>query len=669
MKKNKNKLDVKRIVNRIKKFFIHSKLIFSENRFLFYFVVGNTFTSWLVRVLTIGNWYSLPPLFADIAVSLIVGSVALFFKNKNQFKYFIIITIFSVIINLANVVYYIYYSSFISVTFISFALTNSETGDANVVGDLLQPKVFAPLVFLIFMIVMRIIFKKREKHTINDKKIIFANIYSWVLIFVLVFLCMLKPVDYSRLYKQWNREYLVSKFGIYVYQINDVIKSVEPQMASLFGSDKANKEINDFYDELLNIEHKNNKYSNIYKDKNVIAIHAESMQNAVIGLKINGQLVAPNLTKLANNGLYFSNFYSQVSFGTSSDTEFTLATSLLPVTNGTVFINYSDREYESMYKELKNDGYYIFSMHANTGDFWNRNIMHKNLGYDYFYDKASYDVDETIGFGLSDRSFILQSVDKIEELAKEHDKYYGTLITLSNHTPFDYNDLFGEFDVSMIVDGIKYPYLEGTKLGNYFKSVHYADQQLGLLVEELKNRGLLDDTIIMIYGDHDARISTSSWSKYYNYDYTTDSVYEEDDSRYKELDYYWQELNRSVPFIIYSSEEKYVENVSDVMGMYDVSPTLGNMMGFNNIYALGHDIFDIKDKNIVVLPNGNFITNLIYYNDNKGEYKPLTNAAISDDYVEECKEYSQKMIKISDDIIVYDYFKKLNSKNEYEVEK
>ena len=113
------------------------------------------------------------------------------------------------------------------------------------------------------------------------------------------------------------------------------------------------------------------------------------MQRALINMKINGREVTPNLNKLTNSGIYFDNFYSQVSFGTSSDTEFTFATSLLPVSGGTVFINYADRDYRSYYQLLKNKGYYIFSMHANTGDFWNRNRMHQNLGYDKFYDKMA----------------------------------------------------------------------------------------------------------------------------------------------------------------------------------------------------------------------------------------------------------------------------------------
>ena len=103
-------------------------------------------------------------------------------------------------------------------------------------------------------------------------------------------------------------------------------------------------------------------------------------------------------------------------------------------------------------------------------------------------------------------------------------KFYATLITLSNHTPFEDTDKYGYYDVSMTVDGVKYDYMENTKLGNYFKSVHYADEQIGLLIEELEKENMLDDTVIVIYGDHDARISKSEWDRFYNYDYRTNDV-------------------------------------------------------------------------------------------------------------------------------------------------
>ncbi|MEG1313296.1 MAG: sulfatase-like hydrolase/transferase, partial [Bacilli bacterium] len=90
--------------------------------------------------------------------------------------------------------------------------------------------------------------------------------------------------------------------------------------------------------------------------------------------KFNNIEVTPFLNKLSKNGLYFSNFYAQESVGTSSDSEFTLNSSLLPASNGTVFINYFNRNYLTIPKLLKKQDYYSFSMHGNDGAFWNRNV-------------------------------------------------------------------------------------------------------------------------------------------------------------------------------------------------------------------------------------------------------------------------------------------------------
>ena len=125
--------------------------------------------------------------------------------------------------------------------------------------------------------------------------------------------------------------------------------------------------------------------SEMGKGKNIIVIHAESIQNFLLDTQFNGEYVTPNLRKLANEGLYFSNFYAQESVGTSSDTEFTFNTSLMPANSGTVFISYWDREYVTIPKLLKEKGYYTFSMHGNNCTFWNRNNAHKSFGYDNFY--------------------------------------------------------------------------------------------------------------------------------------------------------------------------------------------------------------------------------------------------------------------------------------------
>ena len=668
----KTKID--KLIKILKDFIDKSKVVFFENQLIFYYVFGAVLNGLLLRLLTTGNIFSISPLLADFSITFAFASFYFFLGEKSKNIYLIIAMLISFLVCIVNVVYYNYFDSFISITFVSFALTNHDTGGADVVGNLIELKYFLLIIYPIFMIIINRQINKKQKAikkaiTIS-KKAVLGVVYSWALVFLLLFISTLRGVDYARLYSQWNREYLVSKFGVYVYQINDIIKSIEPKMAVMFGSDKAIKEVNEFYKDISDVA-KKNKYTDIFKGKNVITIHAESIQDAVINLKFNGKEVSPTLNKLASEGIYFSNFYPQVSLGTSSDTEFTLATSLLPVNSGTVFINYYDRKYITGYNQLADLGYYTFSMHGNTGDFWNRNIMHKNLGYQKFYEKSSYDVTEKIGFGISDKEFLTQSVSIIEEIAKQYEKYYGTLITLSNHTPFDEVEKYGDFDVSMTVKGQSYPYMEGTKLGNYFKSTHYADAQIGMFIDELDKKGLLDNTVIVIYGDHDARLSKSDWERLYNYDYTTNGILNENDENYQELDYYWYELNRNVPAIIWTKDKEfqktYAAEIKTAMGMADLMPTLGNMLGFYNKYALGNDIMSLKD-NLVIFPNGNFLTNNVYYSDSSSEYKLLKNVALDKTYVDEMKKKTDKYLKISNNIVVYDYFKKELSKEEYEVE-
>lgn len=657
-----------KIKKKIVEFFKQTKKVIKDNSLLFVFVVGTLLNDILLRAFTIGQIYKISPFVVDLFVTLIFASIYFLIKEKNRFKYLFILSIISTIVCIANSIYYSYYSSFISVTFISFAFTNTETGDANVVGNLLKLKYF----IFIWLPICLYIVNKRKKVKLKETygKEYYKFTLKWILISLIICICSLECVAYARLISQWNREYIVNNFGVYTYQISDVLKSISPSMASMLGSDKARKEINDYYDNKKNNNYYN-EYTNFFEGKNVIAVHAESMQRVNMDISFNGIDVTPNLNKLAKEGIYFSNFYSQVSFGTSSDTEFTVATGLLPSKVGTVFINYADREYVSMYNLLKEKGYTTVSMHANVGNFWNRNKMYTKLGYDYFYDKSSYEIDETIGFGLSDKSFVKQSVQKLKKLEKEKGKFYATLITLSNHTPFEDVDKYGEYDVSMSVDGVRYDYMENTKLGNYFKSSHYADAQIGLLIEELKKENMLDNTVIIIYGDHDARIEKSEWNRFYNYDYKTSSIKSSDDESYVDIDYYFYEINKKVPFIIWSNDEKFKTTLSkeikEVGGMIDVGPTIMNLLGIHNKYFLGNDLLN-KENNIVVFPNGNFVTDKVYYSELKNEYKLLKDVPIEENYIENCKTYTEKIIDVSNDIIVYNYFRKELSEVRFEKE-
>ena len=85
-------------------------------------------------------------------------------------------------------------------------------------------------------------------------------------------------------------------------------------------------------------------------------------------------------------------------------------------------------------------------------------------------------------------------------------------------------------------------------------------------------------------------------------------------------------------------------------------PTIGNMFGFYNKYALGHDIFNTRENNIVVFPNGNWVTNKMYYNSQKSAYLPLTEEEISEEEISNNVEYANRLLNVSNNIITFDLF-------------
>lgn len=634
-----------------------------------FFIISNLINGLIIRIVTVKNGLFISPLLVDLGFLILVSLLSLLIKKEKRIRYFITLSIIFNIVCIVNSIYYHYYSSFASISLIANITFASDVSDA-IVENVLK---VVDLIYIWQTITLVIIYKKTNKkeyikHKENKKKLVKTGLITSLSLFAVAALFM--PLNaWSRLYNLWNRESVVMNHGIYVYQLDDFIQSLTPKITSVLGHDKALKKVTDYYKE-NKYTPSNNEYTNIFKGKNIIVIHAESMQKFAMDLTFNNKEVTPNLNKLANEGIFFSNFYSQVGVGTSSDAEFTFNTSLMPSTKGTVFVNYFDRDYISIPKLLKEQGYYTYSMHANTGEFWNRNTMHKSLGYDKFYNKDSYTIDETIGLGLSDKSFFRQSVDIMKQIKEEENKpFYSLLIMLSNHTPFSDLALMEDYkttiDVTIDNQTVTRDYLNNTTMGNYLRSVHYADSAIGEFIDNLDKEGLLENTVLVIYGDHDARLDFEDFNLLYNYDPITDTIKTENDEGYIPYTKYNYELDRKVPFIIWTKDQNYNLNVNTPMGMIDVLPTLGNMIGIHSDYQLGKDIMNLKgDDNTVTFIDGSFLTSKVYYNSPKGEIYSINNEPIAEEYIKERAKKSSDLIEVSNDIITYDFIKEIKKQKE-----
>ncbi len=642
----------------------------STNILFLSYVVISILISFAMRMMTVGSPVYFKSFLGDLTIVLLLGSFGYFFKPNHRFKYYLFWLIFFTFLTVGNTIYHTFYQSYLSINLLATAGMISQVNDA--LFEKIHLNQFVYLIgIVIFILVHKILNKRKyyleiEKTENSKKRFLFTILVSVVIVAILG--VTITGTDASRLRKQWNREYLVQKYGLYLYHLNDLVQSIQPHINTFFGYDDAALKFRNYYACKFKREVKTNEYTNYFKGKNVIFIHAESIQNFLIDLKINGEYVIPNINKLAHEGMYFNKFYPQISVGTSSDTEFTLNTGLMPSSSGTVFVNYFNRKYYALPYYFNEMGYYTFSAHANNADYWNRKAMHKTLGYQDFYAKDQYIVpDDTsdmdwVGLGLSDKSFFKQLTEILKDIKKNKSPFYGTVITLSNHSPFNDLEKYGEFDVTMNYTYIdengkeqtgNAPYLDDTKMGNYLKSAHYADEALGEFIEELRDAGILENTIIILYGDHEARLAKKEFERLYNYDPETQSIKDSDDPTYISMDNYNYDLLKNTPLIFWSDEKKYKKVISSTMGMYDVLPTIANMFGFSEKYALGNDIFSDSEK-IVVFPNGNILTDKVYYSNLNDDYITLSNTPIDSDYIERIKNYANEILDVSNGIIVHD---------------
>ncbi|MDQ0903924.1 LTA synthase family protein [Paenibacillus sp. V4I7] len=388
---------------------------------------------------------------------------------------------------------------------------------------------------------------------------------------------------------------LVDAFGIYSYHAIDIYSYLE---TNIINKPKVTQKDIASINEWFHNNKKNQSNNSLFgvdKGKNVILIQEESLQEFVVNFSYKGQEITPNLNNLIKDSAYFNRFYDQTSQGRTSDAEFTALNSLYTSPySGSVNFHFPKNDFDTLVKRLNNQNYSSLSAHPFRGSFWNRAPMHKSYGFQKSLFEKDFDLKsgDLIGWGLSDRSFLLQSSQYLEQLPKP---FFSFLITLTNHHPYDH--------IPLIEQELSLGELNETLVGNYLHSVHFADKALGQFIEKLKKDGLYDTSIIALYGDHDSGIPDSELAKI--------------GLKPKNTRYY-----DKVPFLIHSSKlskENLESFTSQVAGHLDITPTLLYLLGISteDSHFMGDNLFDTNSKKIVVFRDNSFITNTSFFITNK----------------------------------------------------
>src|SRR5699024_9138445 len=140
-------------------------------------------------------------------------------------------------------------------------------------------------------------------------------------------------------------------------------------------------------------------------------------------------------------------------------------------------------------------GYKSAVLHGDDKSFWNRDEVYNQFGVDYSFVSGYYDMDDdqVIGYGLKDKPFFKASMPMLETLNEQDEPCYAHMISLTHKQPYLSDDEDATIDPAEAADGSDH---------RYFQTARYLDESLEQFFNDLKESGLYEDSVIMIYGDH-----------------------------------------------------------------------------------------------------------------------------------------------------------------------
>ncbi|MCD9022863.1 LTA synthase family protein [Cohnella sp. NL03-T5] len=584
------------------------------------------------------DWVRMP---ADIlALLAILCTVELITSAKWKSVSFAVVNLIVSVTLFSSTVYYTHFGSV--PTYTALLALKQVMQIRSSIESTVQVSHYLYFVDLIVLILVWSLTRKRGRTIPRD------NVTWKASVFLIVIVCILLSGRYIRLGDSISNELVQAEsLGFLDYQVAAAIKLNRAETAAKNENlqdtiHKINRLQSSFAYQSPSAKAKSPAYFGAAKGKNLIVVQLESFQNFPIRLSLNGQELTPVLNGLTKEGLYFPYVFQQIGQGNTSDAEFMSNTSIYPTGTIAMSMGYGDRELPSLPRLLQKYGYVADTFHVNDVKFWDRIQLYPALHFDHYYDKPFYRNDHFNDFGASDEEMYRVGMEKILGLSKEHKPFYTQFITVSSHFPFTMPE---DRKRISLPDS-----LQGTQLGNYLTAVNYTDYALGTFIERLKQEGLWDDTVLVVYGDHfglQPQDNDPAWVQS-----QLGIPYEPRVSRF------------NIPLIIHLPGEKKGKAVDQTGGQLDIMPTVANLLGINlqkeQFVSFGHDLLNITRNTFGMryyLPTGSFFNNDILFVPGKGfddgtgislkTLKPVTDiSSYRDDY-----DYIMEQMRLSDEYV------------------
>lgn len=377
-----------------------------------------------------------------------------------------------------------------------------------------------------------------------------------------------------------------------------------------------------------------NEYTGLLEGKNVIVIMVESGNDILLN-----EEYYPNIARLMKNGYTFINNYSPRNVCSTGNNEMSALISLYSINNNCTANVYQDNTYfESIFNLFKDANYNTNSFHDHYDEYYARDIIHKNMGSDAYYNAIDLDLDFKYSYGswASDEELMENYLEYLRDsdLSKP---FMSFITTVTSHQPYNgsgygkaYADLFPE----------EYP----DELKYYMSKLKVVDNAIGILLEGLESLNILDDTVIVLFGDHyPYAIEPDTLNLELDYDATLDSNADQ------------------VPLIIYNSqleEKEFLQYTSYI----NLTPTLANLFNlkFDSRLYMGLDALSREYDSLVIFPDGSWKNANAYYNASTSKISYYIKNMYTDEEILAINSKVRLKLEMSSLAIRRNYFSYLN---------
>jgi len=371
-----------------------------------------------------------------------------------------------------------------------------------------------------------------------------------------------------------------------------------------------------------------NEFTGKFEGYNLIFITAEAFSH--LGVRKD---VTPTLYKLVNEGYYFPDFYVPIWDVSTSDGEYVATNGLIPKPRVWSFSESGKNEVPFvMGNQLRNIGYTTVAYHNHTFNFYDRDISHPNMGYDYKALGNGLDVKAT--WPESDLEMMQLTIP--EYIQKE--PFHAYYMTVSGHLLYSFTGNMMAYKHQNKVKDLNLS--EEAKA--YLATQIELDLAMEHLLKELENHNVADQTLIVMSADH--------------YPYGLDFKTIDELAGHKvERNF---ELYKS-NLIIYTTNMKRVV-VDEPVSSLDILPTISNLLGleYDSRLLMGRDVFSDAPP-LVIFRNRSFITEKGSYNAVTGEFTPRDGQGIDKDYIDRMLTTVDQKFYFSAKILEHNYYDKL----------